>query len=235
MAAGAKPRIGIISGAGPMAGISLLKQIIVGCQKRGAWKDADFPEIHLLSFPFSDMLSVESKPEKVRAELAHCIKQLENHCEHILIACNTLHLFLPEPPPHLLVHLISLIKSRLPKNSKPLILASLSSATENLHGRLLGIECEYWDPIESQKTIDAILKGQSPALDWILDLAKTRTLILGCTEYSLAFEDMPSTASIIDPLKLACEYCVNLSYPKLTTETFFKAPSPIVGELACSP
>ncbi|MDF2530335.1 MAG: Asp/Glu/Hydantoin racemase family protein [Gammaproteobacteria bacterium] len=188
----------------PMAGISLLRQTIRLFQCHGAWKDADFPEIHLINFPFSEMLSKQFDQEKLSAELLQCFRSLR-YCEHIVIACNTLHLFLPEGQIPYLVNLIKLIKSKIPIGARPLVLASHTSASENLHGRLLGMDCEYWEPKKSQKLIDEILQGKQIELDWLLDLAKRRVVILGCTEYSLALEHLPNIQGLIDPIKLAAQ------------------------------
>jgi hypothetical protein len=116
-----------------------------------------------------------------------------------------LHLFLPEGQIPYLVNLIKLIKSKIPIGARPLVLASHTSASENLHGRLLGMDCEYWEPKKSQKLIDAILQGKKIELDWLLDLAKRRVVILGCTEYSLALEHLPNFQGLIDPIKLAAQ------------------------------
>ncbi len=56
-----KPKsIGIIGGAGPLAGALLLERILIlSGSEYGCYKDADFPEVILLSFPFSEMLTPE--------------------------------------------------------------------------------------------------------------------------------------------------------------------------------
>jgi aspartate/glutamate racemase len=214
----AKPRLGIISGAGPMAGISLLKQTISLFQKNGAWRDSDFPEIHLISYPFSDMLSKNFDRDKVKAELAHCIRSLQRNCQHIAIACNTLHLFLPEQTLPQLVNIIELVKAKLPKGTTPLVVASQTSAAENLHGRLLRMDCEYWQPKTSQAIIDDILKNKKVDLTWLADLAKTRSVILGCSEYSLALEPLAPTQGLIDPIKLAAQTFFELSAQSVQKE-----------------
>jgi aspartate/glutamate racemase len=122
-----------------------------------------------------------------------------------VIACNTLHLFLSKEKIPQLVNLIKLAKKQLPKNAKPLVLASRTTAKEKLYDKLLGIKCEYWQPEQSQAIINDILQGKKADLSWIVGLAKTRTVILGCTEYSLAMENYPLIPNLIDPLKLAAQ------------------------------
>jgi aspartate/glutamate racemase len=197
---------GIISGAGPMAGISLMTQIIKYCQAHGAWRDRDFPEIRLFNIPFSEMLEPGYDPVTVRTELDKALRELESSSSYIVIACNTLHLFLPERPVNGLINLVDLMKAKIPSGNTPLVIASKTSAVNNLHGKLLNIPCEYWNPEESQHLIDTILAGRSINLDFLFELGKSRVVILGCTEYSLIVQDIKLPATIIDPLRLAAEF-----------------------------
>lgn len=206
-----RPRFGIISGAGPMTGISLLKQTIQLFQKNGAWKDADFPEIHFINFPFSEMLEDNFNKEQVHKELDQCLAELQERCDHIIIACNTLHLFLPDRKIPQLINLVELIKKRLPANANPLVVASMTSSKKNLHGQLLNTSCEYWNPSQSQNMINEILKGKEIDLQWLHNLAINRLIILGCTEFSLAMEDSDEITNIIDPIKIAAQTVFDLS------------------------
>ncbi len=200
-----KPIFGIIGGAGPMASLSLAKKLICLCQKSGLWKTSDFPALRLINYPFSEMINADLNPHKLREELDQCLLELEKTCNYIVIACNTLHLFLPERPLPKLIHLIQPIKGQIPEGTIPLILATQTSAQANLHGRLLDLPCEYWNPEQSENTINAILRGECPDLEWIDELAKTRLVILGCTEYSLALENATPHVNVIDPLQLAAQ------------------------------
>jgi aspartate/glutamate racemase len=197
---------GIISGAGPMAGISLMTQIIKYCQSNGAWRDRDFPEIRLINIPFSEMLEPGYDSETVRSELDKALRELESNSRYFVIACNTLHLFLPPRPINGLINLVDLMKAKISSGSRPLVLASKTSAENNLHGKLLNIPCEYWNPEESQRLIDTILAGRPIDLNFLFELGKKRTVILGCTEYSLVVQDLKLPPTIIDPLRLASEF-----------------------------
>ncbi len=70
--------IGIIGGAGPMAGALLFKKIIARCQKKyNCVHDEDFPEIILLNVPFAQMLKQNTKYQNelmVREQLLGSIK-----------------------------------------------------------------------------------------------------------------------------------------------------------------
>ena len=91
-------KIGIIGGAGPLAGTYLIQKIIEICQKEyGSNQDAEFPHMLLLNYPFSDMLSQEIEPKKIESELQSCFQFFaRNQVQYAAIACNTLHIFLPK-------------------------------------------------------------------------------------------------------------------------------------------
>ena len=94
-----KPRcIGVIGGAGPLAGVFLLERIFfLSRTLYGCYRDADFPKVLLVSFPFSEMLASKIHAYKIKQELRECIEQLrDNGAEVLVIACNTLHAFLDE-------------------------------------------------------------------------------------------------------------------------------------------
>ena len=80
--------IGIISGAGPVAGVVLHQKIINFYNQSGKYKDKDFPLIQHISFPFSstDILGV------FNFELSK--KELTN-VDKIYLACNSLLLSVP--------------------------------------------------------------------------------------------------------------------------------------------
>jgi aspartate racemase len=66
-----KPKsIGIIGGAGPLAGAFLLERVLsISNKTYGCYRDSDFPKIFLISFPFSEMLSPTINTAKLRDEL----------------------------------------------------------------------------------------------------------------------------------------------------------------------
>lgn len=202
------PTIGIISGAGPEAGILLFEKIIHQLQQNGIWMDKDFPIIHLVNFPFSDMLGENVNKEKIAQQIDSCIQLLSNQCDHIVIACQTLHEFIPVNPESKLIHLFDLMKGVLKGNQKPLVFASKTSSILKLHEKFLNIKCEYFNPEKSQTIINDILKGKKVNLHWLESLANKRMVILGCTEYSVALKN--STINFIDPIRLAAKKIVQL-------------------------
>lgn len=195
------PSLGIISGAGPMAGLTLARRLISELQQQGCWQDADFPLFRLINFPFSEMMLDTTNSEIVGAELEQCIDELSFTCDYIIIACQTLHLYLPKTKNEKIINLVELTKAAILDSTTPIVLASYQSTVSRLHEYFFGTKCEYIDPYVSQEYINKILKGETVDLAWIEELAYLNPVVLGCTEYSVALDS--SLAPFIDPLMIA--------------------------------
>lgn len=214
-----KPRtIGIVGGAGPMAGVLLLERIFqLATNLYGCHHDADFPQLILLSFPFSDMLSSKIDEQKVRDELKSTLDQLrKNGAEVLAIACNTLHAFLEEDPEDL-VHLPKGLIEDIPTGEAPLVLCTSASAKFGLHKRFF--PCVYPSAITQRQVdqiIDQLLGGadlQETALKLLEIIGKAQAVVLGCTELSLLNKHLSkSNKLILDPLEIAAKKILELSF-----------------------
>jgi aspartate racemase len=205
-----KPKsIGIIGGAGPLAGAFLLKRILsLSGEVYGCYRDADFPQVFLISFPFSEMLCLDMDIAKLRKELSGCLEQLRKNGASILaIACNTLHAFLDEKDElNDLVHLPRTLAEEVSLSDEPLVFCTLTSVQFGLHKQFFS--CTYPDTQTQQEVdriIDQILRGADQSvilekLEKLLQAQTTNTVILGCTELSLfsAHLSVPNK-QIIDP------------------------------------
>lgn len=221
-----KPKsIGIIGGAGPLAGAFLLEKILYLSSKiYGCYKDADFPKIFLISFPFSEMLTQKFNPLKLRKELNECLQLLRNNGASILaIACNTLHAFLEENDDlDDLVHLPRELAKEIPTSENPTVFCTSTSVQFGLHKRFFS--CTYPDS-QTQREVDAIidqiLQGMDKKtilerLEKLLRAQKESTMILGCTELSLFMPDLSlPNKLIIDPLDVVANKILQKSF--LTT------------------
>ena len=207
-------KIGIVSGAGPIAGLKLLEMIIKKLQDSGCWKDWHFPEIILHNFPFSEMLEEPIDKKVLSDELFYSINFLNNNgCDEIYIACQTLHLFIDQRSKESnVISLFDLIRKKVDPTEKYAVIASFTSCKNKLHKKLLPeLDITFLDPIKSQKAIDEILKGHYPDLSWVaeeMELAGIEKLILGCTEFSTKKELLPSNIEIIDPFELVTNQVV---------------------------
>lgn len=221
-----KPKsIGIIGGAGPLAGAFLLERVLtLANQSYGCYRDADFPEIFLISFPFSEMLSPTVDADKIRNELSTCLNRLRTNGASILaIACNTLHAFLDEREElSNLIHLPKALVTEIPCGEKPLIFCTSTSARFGLHKRFF--DCNYPDILTQKQVddlIDQILKGSDKKmiinkLEELLKAQKEQIIVLGCTELSIftASLDLPNKI-IIDPLEVVANNILKKAFLNL--------------------
>lgn len=194
-----KPRIGIIGGAGPMAGALLFEKIIRVSQNNGCKVDADFPFCFLMSYPFSAMLTQTYEKDIIEKQVEECFKCLEtNNVSIAAIACNTLHSFLPKIPNSIeLVHMIEETKNfvKMQGWKQPLILCSSTSALTKLHARYFC--CRYPNP-SLQNTVDLLIDKITEgccfkkASELLEDLCKDEgPIVLGCTELTLLHDREP--------------------------------------------
>lgn len=194
-----------------MAGLILMQKIIERYQQRGAWRDADFPLIRLINYPFSDMLSPGYEAKHIQEELIKCLNELSATCDYIIISCQTLHAFLPQN--FQIPKLIDLFKvTRFFVGAESLwVAASYTSSQRKLHNQRLHPDCKYLDPNKCQFMIDGLLRGQKVDMQWLENIAKTHSVVLGCTELSIPFHGKPHP--FIDPLDLAASHLVELLRP----------------------
>lgn len=218
-----KPKsIGIVGGAGPLAGAFLLKRILsLSGEVYGCYRDADFPQVFLISFPFSEMLCPDMDTAKLRKELSECLAQLRKNGASVLtIACNTLHAFLDEKDElNDLVHLPGTLAEEMSLVDKPLVFCTSTSVQFGLHKQFF--PCTYPDAQTQQeidRIIDQILRGADQSvilekLEKLLQAQTTNTIILGCTELSLfsAYLSVPSK-KIIDPLEIMANKILQKSF-----------------------
>lgn len=220
-------RIGIIGGAGPMAGLQLVQKIIQICQKDyGCQNDADFPYIMLLSYPFADMLQGSHNSQLVKSQLADCFDILAKQELTIsAIACNTLHAFLPTKEPVNFINMIDTTSRKLKDVKRSLVLCTSTSAKAQIHARKFA--CLYLKPshqAEVDSIILRILAGEYRSEDarqlahYANAYAKKEEgplgVILGCTELPLLNDRFPlseyglTNCNLVDPMnEVANQIC----------------------------
>jgi len=219
--------IGIIGGAGPMAGALFMRYVIDVCQRQfGCKEDEDFPKIILLSIPFSQMLkpdTQEQNEDAVSEQLKGALDFLTKHnASCIGIACNTLHGFIQNTEAYpALIHLIDLTGQYLAQNnvSQALVLGTQTSVMNGVHA----FEQTKWPSACLQKEvdgiIDSVLEGDtsSTVKTKFTDVAQrclqesphVNALILGCTELSELMDGDKTLSALgkpcIDPLVILAE------------------------------
>lgn len=205
-----KPKFGIVSGAGPIAGALLYQQTITLLQEKGCYQDADFPEIIIHNVPFADMLDGHCDNPTVSQQLEESLTFLSKRVDVIYIACQTLHLFLSEETLSLLKvkSLMQLVDEVCGSSTAPLqIVASRTSAKNKLHQQRMKTPAHYIEMEKSAEAINEILKGHTPDLDFVYQASLKGPVLLGCTEYTIPLQN--SDWNVIDPIILAAKDMTN--------------------------
>ncbi len=220
-----------------MAGALLFEQIIQICQhKYQCSQDADFPSIFLLSYPFAEMLQSDKNKCILQNQLKECFDSLAaNHVSIAVIACNTLHNFLPTiPDQFIFCHLIEETGKYLEKEKlkPPLVLCTTTSANARLHQSFF--PCRY--PEQSIQTkIDQVIKGileggcLTEASQIVNSICQDEPILLGCTELSLLNEKKPlNHKKIYDPNSIvAAKICKLIFNPQENNERNLSLNEPI--------
>lgn len=208
----------IIGGAGPHAGALVFEQIITICQQvYGCWEDCDFPYISLINFPFSDCLRTTDF-SLVKEELRSLINEelQPSCCQYWMLACNTLHSFLPQDllDPRFL-HMMAITREEL-AGVRPLVLCTSTSCKQRIHQQFFPVDYPE-DSVQGDidEIIKAILKGQPyeetlAQLEGMISSLSQGTVLLGCTELSFLHHRYPiQSKKVIDPLYLmAKQFCL---------------------------
>jgi aspartate racemase len=218
--------IGIIGGAGPLAGALLLERILsLSISLYGCYRDADFPKVVLISFPFSEMLSADADEAQLRTEIKQCLEQLRAQGASVIaIGCNTLHAFLDEDRDaqdlvHLPRELGAVMELSIEPLMEPLVLCTSTSVRLGLHKQFF--RCSYPDSstqAEVDALIDLVLKGGEKEsivakLGELLRNQTAQVIVLGCTELSLFSKDLQTGGKlIIDPLDIMARKVLEKSF-----------------------
>ncbi len=198
--------LGIIGGAGPMAGILVMRKIIETCQKKhGCFKDSDYPKIILLNIPFAEMLNPDSASQqegKVSRQLREAIDFLRGSgAGAICIACNTLHGFLGDCPS--LVNLVKETNAYIAEKpfNHVLTLCTKTSVRKNIYG----CASKQYPDMKNQALVDQIIESvlrgkysntESLQLERVIISSLEKNpqidaILLGCTELSVLHESFP--------------------------------------------
>ena len=200
--------IGIISGAGPLAGIVLHQKIIYFYNKKGIYKDKDFPLIKHISFPFfSTDISGVFDFYLSKKELSNAISMCSN-VDKIYLACNSLLLSVPPEFQELVFDPRKTITQKI-KNKEVVILASQSSIENEIY-KNISTSVKY-PSHEIQNKINTLiekvmrgLKNNSETKKQFNELIAQVShkypqdvILLGCTELCV-FEPIENCINVLD-------------------------------------
>lgn len=217
------PAIGILGGMGPQASAKLYELIIAGTSKYSpAALDEDFPEIVLLNVPVPNFISNKNNMPDARRMLIERTELLEKAgCTINGIACNTVHVLLPDlraatKVPFLSIPQLVSNKVKASGYKRVGLLATPTTLTSTLYDDALNGTAEIIRPdtvlanqIESYiyKMLDGTL-NETDRRDFKDRVQMFRqdnnldSVILGCTELPLIYGESVDDDSVLDTLQL---------------------------------
>lgn len=222
-------RIVIIGGMGPQASLELHRRIIAGAATAGARDNQDYPEILHASIPITDFISSGDKSFGLKQLVASLEDLRFRDDDQVVIACNTVHLLLPDLEAQFGKRFMSLVTAVTQELKDPDaqcvgLLASPTTIQSKLYTQPLSENgCKVIAPTADEinileKAIRHILaNGLADEVTDLIDPIISRMkeadathIILGCTELSVMYSGNDDPA-LIDPLSVICK---QLKYPR---------------------
>jgi aspartate racemase len=215
-------RIVIVGGMGPQASLELHRRILASAAVAGAKDNDDYPEILHASIPIPDFISSGDSTEGLRRLLESLDELHIRHNDHVILACNTVHVLLPVIEARYDVRFTSLIEEtvKVVQQKKTKLVGLLASPTtihEGLYEQPLSqvgykiVAPTQGDMDSLERAIRHIIANGSPGnvrqlvepIIGRMHQAGADYVILGCTELSVMFSGDNSN-SLIDPLDAVC-------------------------------
>lgn len=199
------PKIGIVSGIGPLAGSDVLAKTFKNAAKvYGAVEDSEYPDLLLLNHGIEGVDNIGTLNDTFEKEIVDMVHHLEEQgCNIIGIACNTAHAYLDKiktKPQTTFVNLIDTV-SKVAKEAgrSYLLLTSSTSKQQKLyHGYLDKHAVPFKESTQQQqvlldKAIGLVMAYEldeaGELLEEVLKSAKSEgydAVIAGCTELPIA-------------------------------------------------
>ncbi|MEK7599888.1 MAG: aspartate/glutamate racemase family protein [Patescibacteria group bacterium] len=199
------PKIGIVSGVGPLAGADVLAKTFKNAANiYGAIEDSEYPDLLLLNHGIEGVDNIGTLNDAFEKEIVSMVQHLEGQgCNIIGIACNTAHTYLDKikiKPQTTLVNLIDIV-SKVAKDTRRsyLLLTSGTSKQQKLYHRYLDKhavlfqESTQTQQVLLDKAIGLVMAHKldeaGALLEEVLRSAKSeghKAVIAGCTELPIA-------------------------------------------------
>lgn len=201
------PKIGIVSGIGPLAGADVLTKVFKNAAKFfNAVEDYEYPDVVLINHGIKGVDNSAKLSDVFEEELITMVSQLESQGANIIgIACNTAHLYLdkiPVKPNAKLLNLIDLVAKCASGTNNNLLLTSRTTKEEELYSKYLSkYSCSYSETnfVQQQLVDQAISAIMAHDLEQAGKLvanifgsikpSEISTIIAGCTELPIAIDN----------------------------------------------
>ncbi len=230
-----KKIVGIIGGMGPMSTVNFMKHVIELTPAKTEQDNIRMLVDNRPQIPDRTKAIIENGPSPVN-HLIDSAKLLENAgADFIVMICNTVYFFANQIQREISIPILSLpenlseyINLNFPEKSEIILLATTGTIKTNLyskHLRKLKIlipdsasqKDEIMDAIygpngiKSNHSVEYARNKLLRAIDKIRT-DKTKAIIAGCTEISLALENYDLKIPILNPLKLLAKKVVEIAF-----------------------
>lgn len=205
------PKIGIVSGIGPLAGSDVLSKLFRNAAHMyGAAEDSDYPDLLLMNHGIKGVDNTATLSNNFEKEITDMAQQLETAGATIIgIACNTAHIYIDKiitKPETTLVNLIDTVSAVASEQKRHyLLLTSSTSKQQKLYHTYLkkyGVSFEETNSSQ-QHLLDQViglvmahkLKEAGELLDQVLygTPRHVDAIIAGCTELPIAIAQSKNT------------------------------------------
>lgn len=206
------PKIGMVSGIGPLAGSDVLSKIYKNAAEiYGAVEDSEYPDLLLLNHGIAGVDNIGTLNDTFEKEIVSMVQQLEAQGATVIgIACNTAHTYLHKikiQPQTTFVNLIDTVSGVAARLDKQYLLLTSSTSKEQklYHGYLEkhGVAFDETTPKQQKLLDEAIglvmahkLEDAGKLLEQVL-LSATKSgfsaVIAGCTELPIAIAHSNNT------------------------------------------
>lgn len=236
-----EPLVGVLGGVGPLATSRLLRRVIELTDASADQAHANLLVLDHAAIPDRTAYLLGSSADNPAPVLAADAALLERAgCDAIVIPCNTSHVFYDEIQAAVsipVVHLIELVADAAAARGmkKLCILCTEGTRAANLYGavcRSRGIRCRYPDTAVQEMVTsviyDRVKAGKTASeqvLRSVIELeldAGCDGVVLGCTELSVAFQDLALAArypAVLDSLELLAQETVVRAGKRLRAPT----------------
>lgn len=203
-----QPKIGIVSGIGPLAGADVLEKVFKhAALEHSAVEDAEYPDVVLVNHGIDGVDNIGTLNNDFEAAIVSMVNQLEDNGATVVgIACNTAHIYLDKIAVGKKTAFVNLIDKvaleASKKKQKYLLLTSATSKQQKLyHSYLEKYEVDFVETLpEQQKLLDEAiglvmaykLKEAGKLLATVLKEAQEqgfKAIIAGCTELPIAIDN----------------------------------------------
>lgn len=209
------PKIGIVSGAGPLAGSDVLAKLLKNAADLyGAVEDNEYPDVVLLSHGIAGVDNTAALSDAFETGIIDMVHQLEvAGATTIGIACNTAHVYLPKiqtRPATTLINLIDEVSSvAQQQNQQYLLLTSSAAKQQKLYPPYLDAKSVKYSEVtaEHQLILDQAIERvmahdlahAGSLLQGVLATARQAgftAILAGCTELPIALAHCHDTLGL---------------------------------------